>query len=418
MPQAIKFNYAAAKAAGFTDEQIAQSLAAKRAQGLNVYVDRAEVQSHRGSIQPVPSHVPPGLSPTRRAVGATFDALSATSPYGPMIFPTTTGAPLLPGIGMTAGGLMLGPGGAGLGAMTGKAAERAVTGQPPSLTAMGGAAAQGMGWELGGQAIWAGLNAFARPLMRSGLRILPTLAAKFGMKPKEIAEVVLREHPPNMAEAEQFLREKGAVAAGKRNARLQAFKGPISSGTLSKQAILDAERFANRPFTAAEKADLIAQMEYEANQILTEGTHGVIGRSGPRFSAHDVEMVKEVAANKANPAYAAARAGRSTPDPVLMEQLAGGARERLARIPGVAPINTHLAELKAARLAAEHAATMKGTWSQARIGPLPIPGVKLPPEGMGNLALRLSSPRFQALIRRSPTAAAAIIQQMFQEGGP
>lgn len=58
----LKFDYAGARKAGFTDQQIAASLATKRAQGINVYVDRAEVQATRAGT-PAAAVAPPGATP-------------------------------------------------------------------------------------------------------------------------------------------------------------------------------------------------------------------------------------------------------------------------------------------------------------------------------------------------------------------
>lgn len=74
-----KFNYAAARAAGFSDEQIAASLAKRRAAGDSVWVDRAEADSVRGgapqgAFQAAPADASGQGSGTAGGSGGAIDA--------------------------------------------------------------------------------------------------------------------------------------------------------------------------------------------------------------------------------------------------------------------------------------------------------------------------------------------------------
>jgi len=144
----VRFNYAAARAAGFTDEQIAQSLKAKRAQGIPVYVDSTEVAQARAQTVP-----PPQPRPQTRG-GRPF----LNMPFSPMNAPGITigdAARSLPAVlgaagGLaagTVGGIFTGPGGvpaamegALYAGMIGKKLEHTITGEPLSL---GGTLAEG-----------------------------------------------------------------------------------------------------------------------------------------------------------------------------------------------------------------------------------------------------------------------------------
>lgn len=90
----VKFDYTRARKAGFTDEDIAKSLAAKRAQGVKAFVDPAEVQAYRNAFTQGPAPYPGQANPAvetakkggqlpatwlMREVGARVDAGEASA---------------------------------------------------------------------------------------------------------------------------------------------------------------------------------------------------------------------------------------------------------------------------------------------------------------------------------------------------
>lgn len=130
----VRFDYAGAKRAGFSDEDIARSLAAKRAAGINVFVDRAEVASIR-AVGPSQTYDP---NAPRTAQNNPAFANLGNLDYGPL--------DLLPTAGGFAGGLS----GLALGAMAGGIG--AIPGEIGGAAA-GGAAGEGLRQYLKGERV-------------------------------------------------------------------------------------------------------------------------------------------------------------------------------------------------------------------------------------------------------------------------
>jgi hypothetical protein len=384
-------------------------------------VMKAAMRRHYGGVSTVPSHGPQG-SPSRDAIGGVFSAMNAVNP----MVPTPGIGPMLPYIGGMAGGALgtlaggpaLGIGGAGIGGMAGKAAERALGGQSPSLTAMGGSAAQMVAGEVGGQVLGGVANRVAPVLMKKALGSMTALARRFNTTPEAIAAKVLSKRLPPGLEGERLAQQAADVPRVKRSAILMQSSRMVSSERLSLEVIRDAENSIGRRLTAGERSDLISQVEAEADRILTARTHGAVRHPTPgRYNPREAEQIKEVAARNAQPAYNAQQAGRSlSASPAFSEQLAGGARTALNRIPGVEPLSAEIRDAMMSKQAIAQAMRRPGEWTPLHVGPVAA-GFKLARKPMHNIALKITSPAFQAFLRRSPTAAMAEIQRMLQEDG-
>jgi hypothetical protein len=132
-PNRVRFNYTAAKAAGFTDEDIAQSLARKRAQGIPVYVDSTEVAAVRSQAAPKATEATPRGPIPYDVVRSAF---KATSPS--ITIPPLSSFSALGGIAGGLAGLPIGQPitGAMIGGGIGRAGELGLSGQPISLRAV------------------------------------------------------------------------------------------------------------------------------------------------------------------------------------------------------------------------------------------------------------------------------------------
>lgn len=343
------------------------------------------------------------------------------------------GLELLPAAGGLAGGLLgseLGPGAigtAGLGGAAGEAIRQGILnqgyGKPVSPL---GIAGQGLG-QAAAEATGFGLaklaGAAARPLMRKSLGVVSTLAKRFRTTPEAIADIVLKERLPVTMAGERKVQEMGYAARGARNATIKNTGGTITADKLASVAIKDAERSVGRPLTINERRSLISTVQSEADAILTGRTHGAVPKTVPgqasQYSPWETEQIKEVAAKNARPAYRADQAAASVAaDPALSKQIAAAARARLNKIPGITDQNARIKELMAAQQAIGGAvAKASGGWTPLHVGPVSV-GLKLPREKTGNLALTLTSPRFQKLLRQSPRAAAELIVQLIHSDQP
>lgn len=378
-------------------------------------------------------------------------AMKATSPF------ISRGLEMLPYAGGYAGGFLGsvgGPpgmvGGATLGGSIGESMKQGIEGKQFSPLAIGGRGLEQGLWELSGLGLAKGAGKLAAPLMQHSLGIVSSLAKRFRMTPEAIAKAVLSERYPITLAGEQTAKAATESAINARNAVIRSTGGNISAKGLARVALRDAEESLGRPLTQAERGKLVSTVQAEADAILTGRTHGAVPKAGlgrpaqpastmlnqfgqpalpaqpaipsapSRYSPWEVEQIKEVAAKNARPAYRADQAGLGiAADPTLSKQLAGAARARINKIPGMKERNVRLKSLSAAQQAVSDALmkTSGGTLNVGHIGPLSL-GVKLPRKKTADLALLLANPRFQRLLKRSPRAGAALIQQMVHTAEP
>lgn len=408
-----KFDYAGARRAGFTDEQIAQSLAAKRAAGIDVYVDKAEVDSIRAASTQAPQVTAPAAT-TEPSRNDTFD-------WG------RVGA-ALPTIGGTIGGLA-GMGTpariplAAAGGSLGEIGREAIMGEPmsPQNIAMRGGEQGAL--ELAGGLFAKGASQLARPVMRSALARLPK-----GFP--DPVEVMLREKIPvsggglakaNRLRAGSSAELQGVLSRAEAGGKTFA-KSDVVSGVnrvLGKRSL----RSTVRPGIEAELAEFLAQHPDQITPtLLKEIKSEFQGGSAGAFSA--VMKKGSDTGSAASQRFAMA--------------LRGGAQRELEKIPGVAGIEARTQGLIGTGRAIESAIN-----SPPRLVPHTLSGLAGGAVGYGvshnpigaaagiaasealtsrnaisRYALILNSRTFQALMRQSPRLAAEFIHQATYSAEP
>lgn len=151
-----RFDYKAAKASGYTDDQIKQYLESKRAAGVDVWIDKADYQP--GATAPPPG--PPKLAggyfegPSKYQENFGGDPLNYINvgPLG-MSVPLGRGIDAFPQMGAAVFGPPTGMAGAGVGAASMDMLRRSLRGMPMDLKASG--------WEGGKQALLYGAGEIA-----------------------------------------------------------------------------------------------------------------------------------------------------------------------------------------------------------------------------------------------------------------
>lgn len=427
------FDYGAARKAGFTDEQIAAHLAAKRAAGVNVVVDRAEVQAARA--------------------GTDHTMMTAENNPVSQFMASLKGRAL--GVLPAAGGFVGGLAGAGTpariplaaaGGAVGEAGKELLGGEPLSAEKIGGAGAEQGAYELAGGLIGKA-SKLAVPLMSKALGGVVPLARRYSTTSAGVAKTVLGK--PLTEAGERTAARAGEVAIGKRSAILAATKGTVGPNSLAARAIKRAEYKAKRPLSAAERKFIVSMVGKEADEILTEATYGAVSKAAPgtaaspaskivnqfgkpaipakaaqaappsRYSAWELEQIKEGAALRAKPAYAASQAAKGIAgDPLLYKDISTSARNKLRGLPGVDALNREIKDNMIAQQAIRGATEKApGEFLPMRFGPFSA-GVQLPRKTIGDIANRLDDPNFQILMRQSPRLAVALLKSAFYTDEP
>lgn len=402
MPSTVKFDYAAARKAGFTDEQIAASLAAKRAAGLDVYVDKAEVDSVRGSATPrVASPAPPMM-------------VAGGSPVGSFVA-SPAGRALLPGAGGFVGGLVgkLGGypgaiGGAAVGGGLGEGAREILSGErldPSRIAREGGL--QG-GYEAVGGAIGKLAGRAAVPLMKRALRPSQRILREF----PDVVETTLRRDlpvtPGGVAKA-SGLREASAAKV------LDLLDAAKSTGV----------RFNTRDITKHVRILLQSKvLPDKEKEAIAARLVAFNKQQGQRLDPVLLREIKQFYQKRASAAYRAKLAGgmslAAENRALFSEKLARGAREQLETIPGVGAQEAETQSLIGAQRAIE-GATMRTPppLDIGRPGTYPIARRLAGPTATSFVARKLASPRLQFLLRQIPRGtAAAIVAQLTQPDEP
>jgi hypothetical protein len=392
---AIKFNYTAARDAGFTDEQIAQSLAAKRAQGIQVFVDRTEVEAYK-------THSP---NPPSGGASGRFDIQAGASPYEVL---RTRAVENLPTIGGIAGGLLggavggpAGPftavGGAAAGGELGYAAQRFLQGERPTVGGIAGAGAGQGALELGGLGLGALAGTAARPLMRRALGAGKAVQKSF----PDVAETALRQ---GLAVSQGGVAKANALREASAKALNDLLTQARTRGTMLNT------RSVTQPVRALLRSNVIpdeekAQIAEKLVRFLSDKT----ARMDPLL----LKEIKQFYQNRAAQAYRGLEAGGMPealgPTQAFSKAIAQGARQQLETIPGVAGREATTRSLIGAQKALEAAVARR-----PRAITLHQPGTYLGPilggqNTLSRVALMLNSPYFKTLLRQSPRAAAAAL---------
>lgn len=389
----IRFDYAGARKAGFSDEEIAASLAAKRAAGLNVFVDRAEVSAVRNSV-PTESGNPfqrgynPG--PTRAqesGVGADLSILPAAGGF----------------LGGLAGGGEgpLAVGGATIGGGAGEGARQLFSGEPFSAKRIGLEAAGQGGAQAVGGLLAKGAGALAKPLMRRALAVGRSLPGF-----SNTAETALQEgitaSKGGLAKA-QSLGEQSAQSLETMLAEARA-----TGKTLNTRRVL-------QPVRNLLRSNVIPD---EDKAAIMRKLVSFLGDKTARIDPLVLQEIKQYWGQRAKAIYAPAGRRLSNAAKLAVAPfetaLTTGSRQQLETIPGVASQNLRTQNLMGVERAVERAVTRHPGAIE-----LHKPGSYLGPvlggsHALSRAALMLNSPLFKAVLRQSPRAAAAMIYDIGQ----
>lgn len=225
-----KFDYAAARAAGHSDEEIGAYLRKQKASGVDVWLDRKEVDSLRAaqSAPPVTAAPSPG-SPFRPidAVGASMggpgQGLLKLAGQHPGTLPNVGG--LLGGLGGGAMGVAAGPGapaaipalgsaGSMFGGMAGQGLEDVLFGRPASLERAGLEGARQLGYHTLGLGAGAALGAAGRAIAPKAAAAVPDAVAGLrGVAPQGLG--FFQRIAQGAGKVGEFVLPKGAGPAAK-----------------------------------------------------------------------------------------------------------------------------------------------------------------------------------------------------------
>lgn len=361
------------------------------------------------------------------------------------------------GIGGTAFGLGVGGvpgavGGATLGGAAGEAARQLVNrargaGAPPTplaaATEIGQEAALQGGSELTGHGAMKGAGMAAHGLMDFAIRPAPTVAEEFG----DIAATALRERLPvgnilpGMAKGSQLA--KSAMRESAQNTRgllaeagqagvsfrpQDVARGPVTElvGEIAKQPLSDAElNHVSRLFA-----------EY-------------VNTQGSQMTPNTLKDMKQAAQRIAKPIFRALNAGNAVPAGESLKAqfnkaIAGGAKEALETIPGMAASEARTqgligatkairrAEVRRLPLVAELAAPIiggtvggatgndmqsRGQNAASGVGAALLTRALLSPRSTSRGALALTQPEIQQILRQMPRGAVYALMEQLQPDG-
>lgn len=388
----VRFDYAGARRAGFSDEEIAASLAAKRAAGLNVFVDRAEVIAVRSSAPTANNPFQPGYNPGPTA--------AQESGVGADIG-------ILPAVGGAIGGLAgggegpLAIGGATIGGGLGEGARQLFGGGPFSAKRIGLEAAGQGGAQAVGGLLAKGAGALAKPLMRRALAVGRSLPGF-----SNTAETALQE----------------GVAASKGGLAKAHRLGEESAQAL--EAILAEARATGKPLNTRRVLQPVRNL-LRSNVIPEEDKAAImrklvsfLGDKTARIDPLVLQEIKQYWGQRAKSIYSLAGRRLSGTAKLAIAPfetaLTTGARRQLETIPGVAGQNLRTQNLMGVERAVERAVTRP-----PRAIELHKPGTYSGPilggsHALSRAALFLNSPLFKAVLRQSPRAAVAMIYDLGQ----
>lgn len=362
--------------------------------------------------------------------------------------PNTGPIKALPTLGGIAGAGFLGeyitpPGGAFVGGTTAELGRQGLVGEKidplRALMEGGGQAAA----EYTGGKVVKGAAKFAKALMGTALSPAPGLLERFSTKKnpltaQELADWALQAgHVVDIGGKRAATAVKDALRATKMT-RIGAIGGTAGKYTLAKEVIANTEARLGRALTNKEKTALANQVEHEADRILEARSYGVVPKSNPgtppskilgpngepmfpgkpatpsRYTATEMEQVKQVAAKNARPGYRAAENALAvSADPLLSQEIAAGARKRLGRFRGVRDLNESIRRAMAVEQAIGKSIRKTGQWMPIKLGPLHM-GAKLPQKQLSQAGLTLANPEVQAVLNQLPRAPLALWEMLRQ----
>lgn len=311
-------------------------------------------------------------------------------------------------VGGLAGGLLGGgiPGagiGAAYGAAAGEAAREGLMGEqlsPERIATQGGL--EGGAQLVGGLAA-KGAAKIARPIMRGALSVGRPIdgRVKIGKKwyPDPVEEAFVRKvetNPQGAVKAKALTRAKGGEIG-------DLLRAETAAGTQLKTS--DVLQYAkaslnDKSLTNAQKAKIF-------NELVT-----FYKEKGARMDPELVQAIKR----RSGGVYKKWDQGTDPlTDPIsagVSRDISRGAGKALRQIPGMGKLNKEYRGLKTLQEVTENAVSKRD----------PMPELK--PPKLGNrsinskLAIALADPDWQKLIRQSPRAAAALIQQLMYSAEP
>jgi hypothetical protein len=300
-----------------------------------------------------------------------------------------------------------------------------------------------------GEAIAGAAGRIAPGLMKRAIGSVGALTTRFNKTPEEFAALLMGNRvAPNQAGLMTADAMNIAARAG-RSQIISGTRGTVGAGTLARNVIRDTELQLGRGLSSQERAAVIAKVQGAADEILTARSHGVVPKANPgipaqpassildefgrpaipateampgtpsRYSARELEQIKEVAAKAARGQYKAEGSALSVAaDPSMAEQIAGGARRKLAQISGVPEANAKIKDTMMQKLVVENALRKSaGEWTPIHIGPFSV-GAKVPRDRLGQLALLLGDKGLQAWMRQYPRLAVELLNQTAYSSAP
>jgi hypothetical protein len=355
-----------------------------------------EADSLMSGKQPAQAAAPvPQVNPIEREYRARQNAADMTEQYAKSpdlsVLPTAGG--FVGGLVGKVGGYPGAVVGAGIGGGLGEGARQVFAGEPLSGPRMlGQGAAQGA-YEAAGGALAKGAGKLARPLMRQALSPdKPTLRSF----PKAVETALQRGIPVSQKGAKKAADLRGQSAAKLRAllTKAEASGTKHQTGDVTKRV---AELLNDKATPDAEKMEILKQLlEFE-------------GQHGKSIDPTLLKAIKKRYQGKASAALKAEKiAGPSSSlsgSGAFNRELARGAKQELERIPGVAKREAETQSLVGVSRAVDNA-LLSAPRHIELFKPTSWPHLSRNVESQ--IAIKLASPKWQALLQQSPRLAVAL----------
>lgn len=319
----------------------------------------------------------------------------------------------LPTVGGIAGGLAGTPGGipgmflgATAGGAAGEAARQRAMGQPIAPLGIARRGAEQGLYELGGAGLALGARTLARPVMKGALVATRRLAASF----PDITETAIKYRLPATEAGERMatrLRDQSA-----NRLQLLLIKAE-ASGTVfdANRVAREANQMLRNP--AIRNADKAAMMR-EVDAFVSQHQRKI----NPTL----LKKIKQEYQALASPVYARELDIGSAPTRRVAKQIAAGAKRELETIPGVAAQEAKTQSLigvtRAIRERNLKPTPLATTWELQKPMTYPLARSLARPEVQSTVALWLTDPTFQAILRQSPRLLGWLYGQMRYSAEP